>query len=113
MKQLVEFPLEVGGTILVEVDEPDDAGKTARVARGGKKTIEKANQNFEKALDSVKPTANAVISKLRDLIEQPGEIGVEFGIKLSAESGVVIASAGIEANFKVTLRWTNLGKEKR
>ena len=112
MKQLVEFPLEDGSSILVEVDEAESAGKTARVARGDK-IVKKANQNFEKALDRVKPTANAVISKLRDLIEEPGEIGVEFGIKLSAESGVVIASAGIEANFKVTLKWTNLGKEKR
>lgn len=112
MKQLVEFPLEDGGTILVEIDEPDGAGKTERVARA-KKTIEKAKQSFEKALDNVEPAANAVISKLKGLIEQPDEIGVEFGIKLSMESGVVIASAGIEANFKVTLKWTNLGKEKR
>ncbi len=104
MKQLIEFALEDGSTILVEVDAPERAGGTAPVARGGK-TIEKAKQNFESALEMVKPTANAVISKLRDLAEQPDEIGVEFGIKLSADSGVVIASAGIEANFKVSLKW--------
>ncbi len=105
MKQLIEFPLEDGSTILVEVDEPEGAGRTRQVARGGDKTIEKANQTFEKALDKVKPTANAVISKLRDLIEQPDEIGVEFGLKFSAESGVIIAAAGIEANFKVMIKW--------
>ncbi len=105
MKQLIEFPLEDGSTILIEVDDPEGAGGTARVARRGEKTITRANQNFEKALDRVKPTANAVISKLRDLIEQPDEISAEFGLKFSAESGVIIASAGIEANFKVTLKW--------
>ncbi|MCP4580496.1 MAG: hypothetical protein GY839_02680 [candidate division Zixibacteria bacterium] len=104
MKQLVEFPLDDGSSILVEVDESESAGMAAPVAFG-EKTIEKAKQSFETALDKVKPTANAVISKLRDLTEQPDEINVEFGIKLSAETGAIIASAGIEANFKVTLKW--------
>ncbi|MCK4856620.1 MAG: hypothetical protein KAT58_01495 [candidate division Zixibacteria bacterium] len=105
MKQLIEFPLEDGSTILVEVDEPESAGGTARVARRGDKIVEKANQSFETALDKVKPTANAVIAKLRGLYDPPDEISVEFGIKLSAETGVVLAAAGMEANFKVTLKW--------
>ncbi len=105
MKQVIAFPLEEGGSVLVEVDEPDPGGKATRVARGGDKTVQKANQTFETALDSVKPTANTVISKLRDLVEQPDEIGVEFGLKFTAETGVIVAAAGIEANFKVTLKW--------
>lgn len=104
MKRLIEFPLEDGSTILVEVDEPESAGGTARVSRGDK-TVAKANQTFESALDKIKPTANAVISKLRDLIEQPDEICVEFGLKFNAKSDIILASAGIEANFKVTLKW--------
>lgn len=110
MKQLVEFPLEDGGMILVEVDEPESAGKRARVARGDK-TVERANQNFETAMDKVKPTANAVISKLRGLYDPPQEISVEFGLKLSAEAGVVLAAAGIEANYRVTLKWQKSEKE--
>ena len=31
---------------------------------------------------------------------------VEFGLKLSAESGIVVAAAGIQANYTVTLEWT-------
>lgn len=104
MKHLVEFPLEDGSTILVEVDEPDGAGRTARVKRGDK-TVREANQTFEKALDRVKPTANIVISKLRGLYDSPDEISVEFGLKLSAKAGIVLAAAGIEANYKVTLKW--------
>ena len=110
MKRLVEFPLEDGSTILVEVDEPESAGGTARVARGDNKTVAKANQTFEKALDKIKPTANAVISKLRDLTHSPDEITVEFGLKLSAEAGAVLAAAGIEANYKVTLTWKKVEK---
>ncbi len=104
MKQIVEFPLEDGSTIWVEVDELEGAGMAAPVALGDKR-IKKAKQSFEAALENVKPAASVVISKLRDLIEQPDEIGLEFGIKLSMESGVILASAGMEANFKVTLKW--------
>ena len=111
MKRLVEFPLEDGSTIMVEVDEPERAGGTTRVSRGGEKTVEKANQSFEAALDKVKPTANAVISKLRDLYDPPDEISVEFGLKLSAKAGVFLAAAGVEANYKVTLKWKKNEKQ--
>lgn len=105
MKRLLEFTLEDGNTIWVEVDEPETPGGAARVSRNDQKTVEKANQSFETALDKVKPTANAVIAKLRSLVDAPDEISVEFGLKFSAEAGVVLASAGIEANYKVTLKW--------
>jgi hypothetical protein len=31
---------------------------------------------------------------------------VEFGVKLNAETGAVIAKAATEANFKINLKWT-------
>ena len=33
-------------------------------------------------------------------------VGFPCGIKLSAAAGTVLASSGLEANFKVTLTWT-------
>lgn len=106
MKQLVQFTLEDDkGTILVEVDAPEQGGTTKRVSTKSAKTVKMATQSFETALDKVKPTANAVVSKLRDLTIEPDELGVEFGLKFSAESDLILASAGVEANFKVTLTW--------
>ncbi len=105
MKRLIEFPLEDGTIILVEVDEPEGAGRSERVARGGVKSLERASQSFETALDKMKPAASAVISKLRGLTDSPDEIGVEFGLKFNAKSGVILASASVEANFKVALKW--------
>ncbi|HYV06538.1 MAG TPA: CU044_2847 family protein [Blastocatellia bacterium] len=104
MKRLVEFPLQDGGTIMVEVDSAQPAG--VRV-RGGSPTeiAEKARQSFETSLERIKPAAAAIIAKLRELSDQPEQVSVEFGIKLSAEAGVVLASTGVEANFKVTLQW--------
>jgi hypothetical protein len=103
MKRLVEFPLEDGDSILVEVetDEPEGMVPAAR----GDKVPEKARQTFEAALDKVKPVASAVITKLRALHDVPDEIAVEFGLKMNAEAGAIVAAAGMEANYKVTLKW--------
>ncbi len=111
MRRLVEFPLQEGGTLLVEVDEPEGyAGTTTRggvvkAARPGE-IATRAQDTFEDALDKIKPAAQTIIDKLRALSDAPDEIDVEFGIKLSAEAGAFIASAGVEANYTVTLKWT-------
>ncbi|MCY7407166.1 MAG: hypothetical protein LH631_07250 [Alkalinema sp. CAN_BIN05] len=31
----------------------------------------------------------------------------QFGLKLTAEAGVVFAAAGGEVNFEITLKWKN------
>jgi hypothetical protein len=101
VKQLIEYPLVAGGSVVVEVEEREEAG-VVRVARG--EIAAKASQTFEEALDAVKPAILSVITKLKE-ISAPGQIGVEFGIKLGAKAGAVFSSADAEANFKVTLSW--------
>jgi Trypsin-co-occurring domain 1 len=53
----------------------------------------------------VQPAAQALVSRLRSLVDAPEEIGVEFGLELRAEAGAFIAAASSTANFKVTLTW--------
>jgi hypothetical protein len=101
MKQLVEFPLESGGTILVEVDLPEAGIEQA--GRGD--TITRATQTLSDALEQIKPASEAVVTKLRALATTPDEISVTFGIKLSAKAGAIIASTDAEANFTVSLKW--------
>jgi len=105
MKRLIEFPLQDGGAIVVEVDEPAPKGGVVRAARPGE-IAARAGQTFEDTLEKIKPAAQAIIAKLRGLSDPPDEIGVEFGVKLSAEAGAFVASASAEANYKVTLKWT-------
>lgn len=104
MKRLIEFPLEDGTSILVEIDEPEPEGGVVRAARPGE-VVARAQQTFSEALDKVKPAASTIIQKLRGLSDPPDEIEVEFGLKLSAEAGAFVAAAGIDANYTVTLKW--------
>jgi hypothetical protein len=103
MKRLIEYPLQDGGTLLIEVDEPDSGG-VSRAARFGD-VSEKAQQTFETAIERVRPAAAVIIAKLSDLAQSPEQIQVEFGLKLSAKAGAFIAAAETEANFKITLTW--------
>lgn len=108
MKHLVSFPLEEGGSIVIEIDEPETGG-TVRAGREG--TIEKAKETFEEALNKVLPATKTVVEKLRDMTSKPDEIEVTFGINLSTQAGAFIASATAQANFGVTMRWTGTPKE--
>ena len=102
MKHLVEFPLDEGGSIVVEVDEPESEG-TIRAARGD--TIVKAKETLEQALTNVLPVTKSIVEKLRSIGNKPDEIEICFGVKLSTAAGAIIASASAEANFDVTMHW--------
>jgi hypothetical protein len=104
MSRLVEFPLQDGDTVLVQVDEVA-AGPVTRGLGDRRLVIEHAEQTFEQAIARVQPAAQALISRLRALADSPDEVGVEFGLELSAEAGAFIAAASSTANFKVTLSW--------
>ncbi|MEO6456879.1 MAG: CU044_2847 family protein [Chloroflexia bacterium] len=104
MKRLVEFPMEDGSTILVEVDEPGMGGGTLRSGRAGE-MIERASVTYEEALGKIQPATVSIISRLRLMPEPPSEIAVELGISLSAEAGAFIASATTQAHLKLTLTW--------
>ena len=100
-KQLVTYILDDGSEIVVEVDVPQAGMMPA--TRGG--VGEKGRRSFEKALESLRPAAQAVLAKLRSLTEPPDEVTVEFGLKLGAEAGAILAASSMEANYKVTLTW--------
>ena len=105
-KRLVKFNLEDGSSIMVEVEEFEALGGTARAGRKPNELFDEARQTFEQALDKVHAATEAAVTKLRNLGQKPDEVEMEFGFNLSAEFGAVIASATTEANYKVTLRWT-------
>jgi hypothetical protein len=100
---LIEVPLESGGSILIEADG-SSSGDVLR-GKGVTQVIEQVSQTFEKALGNIRSTANEVIAQLRAIPQTPDEVSVEFGVKFGAKGSVYIASGDAEANFKVALKW--------
>jgi hypothetical protein len=99
MKQLLQFQLEGGGTVLAEVDDAEPG--IERAARGDR--IAEASETFQAALEQVYPAAVAVMEQFKRAA--PGEIQVEFGIRLNFKVGAVIALTEGEGHFRVTLTW--------
>ncbi|MET9594524.1 CU044_2847 family protein [Streptomyces sp. NPDC006516] len=103
----VEVPLGNGAgaddrTVRVQIREVDEA--LIRVGRGGR-TVARAERTLGEMLDTVRPVAESFVGRFSGMAQAPDEITLEFGVSLSAEADVVIASTATAANFSVTLTW--------
>jgi hypothetical protein len=107
MSRLIEFPLDSTGqtTILVESNDPTPEQGQTRVSLGGA-MAEQASQGLDEALATVKPIAAAAIRHLSEAVADASEIGIEFGIKLTAKAGVILAGVAAEGNFTVSIKWS-------
>lgn len=107
---LIEFPMEDGTSVVVEVAANDPYGAWRDSMSEG--VITKAGDTLEKAIDRVRPAAQIILSRFTSLTERPTEIEIEFGLKLNANAGAIIASGSVEANYVVKLKWTRPEKDK-
>jgi Trypsin-co-occurring domain 1 len=97
--EIVQF--ETGhGPVFVEVAE--DSVRTERIARNQSGVLQ-AETRLDEALQAARPAIRTVLETLRELA--PEEHVVEFGIKLNAEAGVVVAKSASEGHFTVKITW--------
>lgn len=104
MGRTVEFPLETGGTVLVQVDEAAPSGTVMR-GMSVEDKLEQADRTFEAALQPIAAVAQSVLAKLSHLATAPDEITVDFGIELTGHLGAVLASTDVGAQLHVSLVW--------
>jgi hypothetical protein len=109
VKRLVEFPLEQGGSVLVEVDGAPAGPVTRGLGKDRSALVEEADKTFEDATAAVTPAAQSLIARLRAMDDAPDEVAVQFGVQLSAQTGAFIASVAAEANFTVSMTWRARG----
>ena len=80
-----------------------------RVARDDDRLVPRIAKRLDSALDLIQPTVIAVARQLDALkgpkVRQPRAVEVQFGVRLNAEVGAVIAKTQTEAHFMVTLTW--------
>lgn len=102
MSDLLRFDLADRGSIMVEVDA-DEPG-IARASRVGN-LITSTAESFENALDHVRRAADAALSGFRNMEARPDEVQIQFGVRLNAEAGAVIAKTGADGHLQVSLTW--------
>ena len=127
MANYLQFTTKDGQPFLVEVDDPlpaemrvgqdgrddadefdlDDGEVQVSISGAAQQAMGAAKNTFDEALDVVKSNATAFIGKINELPHPPDEVSVSFGLKGTCELGgaFVVAKAGAEASYTVTLTW--------
>ncbi|MET9729562.1 CU044_2847 family protein [Streptomyces sp. NPDC006458] len=103
MDGLVEFKTEDGAVVVVEGADDDESG--ARLVSRGDGPAQAA-RTFEGALGGVRAAAESALRVFRDGSLRPDAVELEFGVKLSAETGAVIAKGAAEGHLVVRLSWS-------
>ncbi|MFF6779140.1 CU044_2847 family protein [Streptomyces sp. NPDC012637] len=109
MNTLMEFGTG-SGAVLVEADGPQPGARP--VARVGNSLV-RAGQTLDEALAGIRTAAESALAVFRDGALRPDGVELEFGVKLSAEAGAVIAKTAVEGHLVVRLSWSPDGQGTR
>ncbi|MEU6497684.1 CU044_2847 family protein [Streptomyces sp. NPDC046984] len=107
MEGLVEFKTGDGTVVAVEAVEEQHGSQLVSRSDG---TVQ-ATRTFEGALVGVRAAAESALRVLRDGALKPDGIEIEFGVKLSAETGAIIAKGTAEGHLVVKLTWSPSSQE--
>jgi hypothetical protein len=100
VSELVRFEGPEGSELVVEV--ADDTPGLELISRREDGVVE-ARRRLRESLESTLPTLRSVVDTARALA--PQEMEIEFGMKFTAEAGVVVAKTATEGHFALRLRW--------
>jgi hypothetical protein len=103
LNELARWQGDDGG-VIVEVDS-SEAGFRAVTRKPGEVIID-VQDRFDDVLDGVRKAMTSAFKKFRDEIHGVDGLEVEFGVKLNAEAGAVIAKTAAEAHMVVKLSWS-------
>ncbi|MFE0170984.1 CU044_2847 family protein [Streptomyces sp. NPDC059002] len=108
MSELMRWESD-GGPVVVEVDSRDPGFRSV-ARRGDGDEIHDVDARFESALGNVRGAALSALRTFRDRTLDPDGIELEFGVKLSAVAGAVIAKTAAEGHLTVKLTWSKASK---
>lgn len=98
--------------ILVDFTPASGVRGVAKVSP--EKLVEKSKAAVDAAMSTMRTMANRAVTTIKKIkvSERPDKVSLEFGLKLDAEAGALVAKAGTEAAIKVTMTWENKDDKK-
>jgi hypothetical protein len=101
IRQPLQFTTSSGALFEIEAN---DMGRTTTRGRSGFPI-----NSWENALDGVREAIESLVATLRR--SSPGEVSIEFGIRVTGESGAIIAKTPEEGNFKIVVSYSSRDSE--
>ncbi|MER5637209.1 CU044_2847 family protein [Kitasatospora sp. NPDC002227] len=102
--EYAEFLTAEGAVVRVEGAGAVEYGGMQPVGRRGA-GVERAAESFEGALEGARAAAESALAVFRGGALAPDEVEIEFGVKLTAEAGALIARTAADAHLTVRLTW--------
>ncbi len=102
MSELVRVELSDGGFLMVEAIDPGDGVARASRRTGG---VVNAAHTLRDSFTQLRAAADDMVQTFGRMVTAPEEFEIEFGVRITAETGAVVAKAGGEAHFMVRLTW--------
>lgn len=100
----LSVPFDDGEAFIVEVSDEQGSG-VIRAGRG-EGLIETSADTFESGMARVQRVAATMLARLADLPRSPDHVRAEFGLRVTAEAGLVVAKGSGDAHIKLELEWS-------
>jgi hypothetical protein len=104
------FTIDEHAPILVEFAP---APGVVRTALSPADLAEQSSKALDSAMNTIHAVAQRVTATINSISERPSTVEVDFGLKLTAGAGALVASASTEASFIVKLTWTHKEPSKQ
>ncbi|MFE7566097.1 CU044_2847 family protein [Streptomyces sp. NPDC057539] len=100
----LSVPFENGEVFVVELSDKQGSG-VIRASRGDG-LFETSADTFESGMARVQRVAATMLERLADLPRKPGHVRAEFGLRVTADAGLVVAKGSGDAHIKLELEWS-------
>jgi hypothetical protein len=84
-----------------------------QVALRPAEVVKKSAEALDSAMNTIHSMARRVVATVEALADPPSQVEVEFGLKLTADAGAIIAKAGTESTIGVKLSWERKTSDER
>lgn len=101
MVQYVEVEID-GQNLKFEMGNDDFSGE-----RAVSNVPQRIRNLFPEIQGTIQGISSLISNTVSSLSNKPSETEVEFGINVKAEVGAMIANSSMEAQIKISLKWTD------
>jgi hypothetical protein len=104
MDELVAFRTDGSQARIIVATSADDVSGAQLISRrDGPREV---HRTFEQSLEGARAAAEAALRVFRDGRLKPDSVEIEFGVKITAETGAVLVKGSAEGHLTVKLAWS-------